>query len=115
MIPKANPAFAPPDIPPEAGTAVGVALVVEAGPTLAVDATCDVNGAAVVLGLGVSEDVLELEAELLVCESNVVLGAAEAAAVSAWSVAVGAEDSVGCASGVAGSGLGCEATKGSPI
>ena len=77
MIPKASPAFAPPDMPPEVGTGVCVALAPAAAPALGVDSTC-VNGAVMELATGVGVLVLVLKAELLVvCVSNVVLGAAD--------------------------------------
>ncbi len=68
-----------------------------------------------VLGSGVGEDVLELKTELLVgCEPDVELGAAESVSLSVWSVAVGAEDSVGCGSAVVGTGLAAEVATGWP-
>ena len=109
MIPKASPAFAPPDMRAVAVAAVGEALVLEIAPTVGVEG-CDVNGAAVVLATGVDEDVLEL---LVDCESDVVLGAADSV-LSACSVEVGAEDSVGCGSGVGVALLDFEVATGAP-
>ena len=103
-------------MPLGAGVAVGEALVVEAAPTLGVEATCDVDGAAVVLRTGVCEDVLEVEVEvelLVGCVSDVVLGAAESVE-STCSVVVGAEDSVGFGSGVGVAFLVCEVAIGAP-
>lgn len=95
MMPKASPAFAPPDMPPEVGSAVGVALVPEAASTPGVETTGDVTGA-------VGEDVT-FRTELSVgCESDGELCDAGELGVSACSVAVGTEDSVGCGSWAAG-------------
>src|SRR5215472_15808640 len=103
MTPKASPAFAPPDMPPDTGSAVGVALVPKAALAPGVEATCDVAGVAVMPCVGGN---VVLKTELLVsCESDEEICGAEELAVSACSVAVGAEDSVCCGSWVAGSEL----------